>query len=120
MNEKSTPQEILTNENERPIIITIICIIGFLGALGSINIIFSESAITLGATYMTYLMVSIIVGLFCMVGFWKMKKWAVYTYAGMTAFGQGVLVSLDLWSLKAFIVPAIIILIVSAYIDRMT
>lgn len=69
--------------SERPIAITIICVLGFIGAALTIPLIFSSAAGAIGAWYPPYLALSAVVGLVCMIGLWKMMKWSVFVY---TAF----------------------------------
>ena len=51
-----------------------------------------------------------------MVGLWKMKKWAAYTYIGLTAANQIVLLVMGVWSIMALIIPAIVILFALTWI----
>ena len=55
-----------------------------------------------------------------MVGLWTMKKWAVYLYAGMTAFGQVVLLASGLWNPMSILLPAIVIAIMFSNLSKMS
>ena len=96
---------------KRPGIITAICIIGFLGILLSIPIIFYDIAKTIGSWYPPYLAFSAIVVLVCIVGMWKMKKWSIILYATFVGINQIVLMAIGVWNVMAILLPAIIIAI---------
>jgi len=118
-------QEILDQTNEagnnrkRPIAITVICILGFIGAAFTIPIIFSDIARQVGSWYPPYLGLSTVIGLVSMLGLWKMKKWAAYTYTGFAALNQIVLLTMGVWNIMALIIPGIVIGIVLAHINKM-
>ena len=111
-----------TNEiadKSRPIAITIVCILGFLGAAVAIPLVFSQISPNLGSWYPPYLGFSTIVGLITMIGLWKMKKWAVYTYTIFVAINQLVLMSMELWNMSSLFFPAIVVAIAITYLNRM-
>ena len=96
---------------KRPGIITVICIIGFIGALIAIPMAFSEIASSIGAWYPPYLAFSAMVGLVCMIGLWMMKKWSIVAYTIFVAINQVVLIAMGVWNLFALIIPGIVIAI---------
>ncbi|WP_428741141.1 hypothetical protein [Tenacibaculum sp.] len=118
-------QEILDQMNnrvdskKRPIVITIVCVIGFIGAVFAIPMIFSDTARQIGSWYPPYLGLSAIIGLACMLGFWKMKKWAAYTYTGFVTLNQVVLLIMGVWNIMALIIPGIVIGITLSYVNKM-
>lgn len=118
-------QEILdqTNENpdskKRPTAITVTCVIGFIGAAFTIPLIFSNIAGQIGSWYPPYLGLSAVLGLICMIGLWKMKKWAAYTYTGFVVMNQVVLLAMGVWNVMALIIPGIVIGIALAHVNKM-
>jgi hypothetical protein len=118
-------QEILdqTNENpyskKRPTAITVICVIGFIGAVFTIPLIFSDIAGQIGSWYPPYLGLSAVLGLVCMIGLWKMKKWAAHTYTGFVALNQVVLLEMGVWTIMSLIIPGIVIGIALTHVDKM-
>lgn len=104
----------------RPTPITVICIIGFLGALVSVPLIFSPIAKDIGSWYPPYLGFASAVGLVCMVGLWMMKKWAVYTYIGFVAINQVVMLVMGVWNIMALVLPAIIIFFALKHVSKMS
>ena len=109
-----------TQPAARPVAITVICILGFIGAAITLPLIFSATAAGIGSWYPPFLGLSALVGLICMIGLWKMKKWAAFLYAALVAVCQIVLLSMGLWSAFSFLVPAIIIAIAFANLSKMT
>jgi hypothetical protein len=110
----------LTEIAERPTSITVICVIGFVGSLIALPLIFSPVAQQLGFGYLLYLGLSSFVGLVCMFGLWMMKKWAVYTYTGLAALNQIVLLAMGLWSVMALLMPAVVIFYALKHASKMS
>jgi hypothetical protein len=109
----------LENPHKRPIAITIICVIGFIGAVLAVPLIFSETARGIAPWYPALLGVSSVIGLACMIGLWMMRKWAVYTYTAFAAVNQVILIATGLWNPVALLIPAIIIVVMFIYVSRM-
>jgi len=107
-------------KSKRPTSITVICVLGFIGAAFSIPLIFSDVARQLGSWYPPFLGLMSALGLACMIGLWKMKKWAAYTYTGMVALNQIVLLATGLWNIFAILLPAIVIFFALRNVSRMT
>ncbi|MGB3493606.1 MAG: hypothetical protein WBA57_12815 [Elainellaceae cyanobacterium] len=112
--------ETTAKKGKRPTSITVVCIIGFIGALLTVPLIFSPLVQQIGAWYPPYLGFSAVVGLACMVGLWMMKKWAAYTYIGFFALNQVVLLAMGSWNVMALLIPAIVIFFVLKNVSKMT
>ncbi|HOY48919.1 MAG TPA: hypothetical protein PL185_03070 [Flavobacteriales bacterium] len=108
------------NTQERPVIITVICILGFLGAAITIPLIFSELAKSVATWYPFYLAFAATIGLICMLGLWKMKKWAALLYTAFVAMNQLLLYTLGAWTLFSFIVPAVVVAIALSQLNKMS
>ena len=117
MNSPSIPTE--PNPSTRPTAITVICVIGFIGALIVLPVIFTDAARRIGAWYPPALAFSAVVGLICMVGLWQMRRWAVFTYAAFCVLNQIVLISMGVWSPFALILPGIVVAISFSYLSKM-
>src|SRR5262249_5340152 len=111
--------EAAIDPHKRPIAITIICIIGFIGVVFTVPLLFMDVIRTLPSWYPVLLAVSAVIGLACMIGLWMMQKWAVYTYTGFAAINQVILIATGLWTPVTLIVPAIIIAVMFGYLSRM-
>jgi hypothetical protein len=113
------PIETTTTTITRPTAITVICVIGFIGGLFTIPLIFSEVAGNIGAWYPRYLAFSAVVGFICMVGLWNMKRWAVFSYTGFVALNQLVLLVMGVWNVLALVIPGIVIAIAFMHLSKM-
>ncbi|MCL7422462.1 MAG: hypothetical protein M8364_16350 [Methylobacter sp.] len=109
-----------TETAERPIAITVICVLGFIGALLAVPMIFSPVAQQIGSWYPIYIGLTSLIGLVCMIGLWMMKKWAVYTYTGLVALNQIVLLAMGLWSSMALLMPAVVIFFALKHVSKMS
>ena len=109
-----------SKKTQRPISITIICVVGFIGTFITIPLIFSPIAEQIGSWYPPYLGFASIVGLACMVGLWMMRKWAAYTYTGLVAFNQIFLLIMGLWNIATLLIPGIVIFFALKNSPKMT
>ena len=112
------PHEVVNNK-QRPTAITVICVLGFIGSAFTIPMIFSDIAELIGEWYPPYLGLSAGIGLFSMIGLWKMKKWAAYTYTGLVVINQFVLFTMGVWSIMALLIPAIVVGIALYHVNKM-
>jgi len=98
---------------KRPAPITIICILGFFGALVAIPMFFTDQAKSVGAWYPPFGVFSTILGFVSLVGLWKMKKWGFYLYVALAIFNQIVMLIKGIWSPYGLMLPVLLILIVA-------
>jgi hypothetical protein len=105
--------------SQRPVAVTVICVLGFIGAAFTIPLIFSDAARGIGAWYPPYLAFSAVVGLVCMIGLWKMMKWSVFAYTAFVILNQCVLMAMGAWNILALLIPAIVIVIAFMYLPKM-
>ena len=121
MEQQNINEQVIENseKNKRPIAITVICVLGFIGAALAIPVIFSDIAKQIGSWYPPYLAFSAVVGFVCMVGLWQMKKWAAYAYAGLFVLNQIILLAMGVWTVMALILPAIVVGIALSYVKKM-
>lgn len=103
----------------RPVAITVICVVGIIGALFTIPLVFSDIARQIGAWYPPYLAFSAVIGGVCMVGLWKMRRWAVFIYTAFCAINQIVLLLTGHWNVFAILLSGIVIAIGFSYLSRM-
>jgi hypothetical protein len=106
----------------RPPAITGICILGFMGvALSLISLIgaMATSAISLPGWYPPYLLVGSMISLTGMIGMWKMRRWGAWTYTGLVAVNQVVLLATGFWSILALVIPGIVVAIALSHLQQM-
>jgi hypothetical protein len=111
--------DILQKKKKRPTAILVMCILNIIGALFVVPLVFSNTALRIGTWYPAFLGASTIVGLLCTIGYWKMKKWAVYTYASLFIVGQIIMILTGIWTISSVIFPAIFLLILMNYFNLM-
>lgn len=102
-------------KTKRPIAITIVCIVGFLGLLVLVPFFFSDAAKQVATWYLIYLGISSIIGLSCFVGIWKMKKWGVLGYSAMFLINQVIMILVGLWTLLGLVIPIVILGVIWFY-----
>jgi len=93
-------------ENKRPILVTIICILGFIGVplsiLSSIFTMIPGVASIIGeAVPLWYSIFSIILAIFYLVGLifiWKMRKWALIYYTTLAVLDYIIMFSIGIGS----------------------
>jgi hypothetical protein len=103
---------------DRPLLITLVCFYLLLGNIVNGWFLISDDMRYYSALSIGYIIASLIVGLICMVGFYKMEKWTVFLYAFYILVSQLILVAAEKWTLMA-LVPFIALVIMLSYIGRM-
>jgi hypothetical protein len=116
---EASQTQVAEDPHKRPIAITIICILGFIGAALTLPALFLEEVRNIAPWYPVLVVVSSVIGLACMIGLWMMQKWAVYAYTALTAAGQVILIATGLWNVFSLILPAIIVIVMFMYLSRM-
>ena len=104
---------------KRPVAVTVICIIIWIGAAFTVPLLLSDAARAIGPWYPPLLGVSALIGTVCSIGLWKMRKWGAYAYIALTAIVQVILTMTGLWSPRALLLPAIVIVVMLIYLSRM-
>ncbi|MFH1170450.1 MAG: hypothetical protein V1704_02735 [Candidatus Vogelbacteria bacterium] len=108
----------------RPTIITIICVFGFVAVLFILSSLFMSSArleITqqYGSTFLPITIFTTLLGLIGLVGYWKMRKWGVYFYTAMVVVSitHGLIVGIS--GIQSYIGPLVIVLVGLINLERM-
>ncbi|MGB3588376.1 MAG: hypothetical protein WBA23_17635 [Tunicatimonas sp.] len=97
---------------ERPIAVTVICILGFVGAGLSVPMAFSDVAKQIGSWFPPYSSSIAAMSLICMIGFWFTKRWAIYAYIGLVVLNQIVLIYMDEWHILTLVFQGIIVAVI--------
>jgi hypothetical protein len=103
------------NEDERQIprerssMIEILCVLGFITALFVIPECFA-GVMRQGASFSSLVDAFFsLVFTFCLVGFWKMRRWAVFIYAGAWVIYEIILIVTGHWSALTVPIPVLLI-----------
>ena len=113
------PESLPASPSRRPIAMTAICVLSGMGILFTILLIFSEASASIGAWYPPFLAASAAVGAACTVGFWLMRRWAVYLYTGVLCLSQIVLLAMGAWNIVALLIPLAVVIIGFIYLPHM-
>lgn len=98
---------------QRPLSITIICVLGFFATIAlSWSILYPSFSITVqhfGVVFTSYMAISIAILFICMSGLWIMKRWAVYLYTALAAINQIALFVFRRWNMASILVALIVL-----------
>ena len=104
-------------EQERPAIITALCLVGFIGApLGLVGTAMLTYSFDWIFGYAVCFTVARIV---CMIGYWKMKRWGVTAYLILGLAHEWFLIHVGAWSLRVLFWQASVYTIGYWYLPRM-
>jgi len=109
----------LKNDTKRPVLITIICVIGFIAAILTFIMAFSGTTKLIGSWYPVYLIATRVITIIGIIGLWKMKKWAAYTYIAVLTLNQFILIALGTWNAIGLIFPAVVAGVILSQIKKM-
>lgn len=104
---------------KRPLLITIICILGFIGGILVIPIVFSPMVEEIATWYPYYFAFTALVGFISLLGLWFMKKWGAYSYAGLTILNQIIALVMGLWNFMVLLIPFIVVVVSFIHISKM-
>ena len=114
------PIEAAKLASRRPVVITVICVIGFIGGLLVVPRIFGDTARSIGAWYPLHLAFSAAAGFVCFIGLWKMRRWGVFAYTGFFLVNQAFMLAMGVWSIYALVIPGVFIAIMFSKIEKMS
>lgn len=105
---------------KRPSSITLISIFGIISGLLSFYYVFQNDiqGPSLGKT--VFFVLGGIVFLACGIGFWLMKKWAVYTYIVFAIVDQIFLLATGRWNILGLLISVIVIYIGYRHLSEMS
>lgn len=125
MNPQSENKDQLTHLVEekpgRPVAITVICILGFIGAgLAVIGLLATMSFfMAFGIGYFIFLIASVALGLLSLIWMWQMKKKGAYLYAANFVLGQIMtVVFVGTWTMSAGFFIALAVTAIALYYSK--
>lgn len=105
---------------ERPAIITIICLLAFIGTVGVVrNVLFARKGLEFGAWFPFYMLLHTALVLAASLALWKMKKWGVYLYIFSIVEGQAVMLMIGLWGIISLILFSGLLAVLLYYLPEM-
>jgi len=109
-----------TEKPKRPSLITLVSVFGIYTGLLSFYFIFRDGIQELALGNTLIFALGGIVFLVCGVGFWLMKKWAVYTYAVFAVINQVALLVMERWNIFSLLISAIIVYVGYKHLAKMS
>jgi hypothetical protein len=103
----------------RPVIITVLCVLGLIAAAANVPTIFAEVARKVGAWYPPFLTLSVVVTVVCVIGLWKMRRWAVLLYTGFALAVLVIALMIGAWNTTAQLVRFAVIIIMFSQFPKM-
>src|SRR4051812_43375736 len=89
---------------ERPALITIICLLGFFGVIGTLrNVFFSPWVKAVGAWFQFYFFLHGAIVLVASIGLWRMRKWGVYLFVLTIVEAQVVMILIGVWGIISLV-----------------
>ncbi len=114
-----------SEKNQRPLLITIVCIFGFIGGILVFLGLFIGAARDpviqqYGPSVIPITIVSGLFGLGGLIGFWMMRKWGLYVYSANLVFGiiSGMIVGMP-FSI-GYILPIFVAILGFIYFKQMS
>jgi len=108
------------NKPKRPSSISLISVFGIYGGFLLFYSIIKTGIQEVGVLNTTFFAFSGIGLLVCGIGFWFMKKWAVYTYAVFAAINQVALLVMGRWNIFSFLISAIVVYVGYKHLSKMS
>jgi hypothetical protein len=107
-------------KTKRPSSITLISIFGIIGGLLSFYYIFTGGIVGLDVWNTLFLGLIGVVFFICGIGFWLMKKWAVYVYAVFGIIDQILLLLMGRWNIMSLLIPALVVYVGYKNLSKMS
>ncbi len=107
---------------KRPVIISIVCIMGFIGSLFSFLWVFSPFIKNLGDWYPALFGIINTCGFVAYIGVWHMKRWGIHLYAVAFFSRTSIYILIDdmgTFTIIGIIVSVIFITVMSLFYKRM-
>jgi len=109
-----------TTKSRRPSTITLISVLAVYGGIMLFWFIFQAGVQGFGIGNTIFYGFGGIMFIVCGIGFWLMKKWAVYLYAVFAVSNQIVLLLTGKWTVMTLVIPAIIVFVGYKNLSKMS
>jgi hypothetical protein len=105
-------------KQKRPVVITVICILYFC-FIALIIPALARNTTTVKSFSFLMVTVYLLTTVICIIGLWKMQKWAVYSFIALTILAQVFTLSTGNWNLTTNIIPTICSVILLFHLKKM-
>jgi hypothetical protein len=110
----------VAEQPKRPSSITLISVFAIYSGLLSFYFVFRDGVQGLGPGNALFFILGGIIFLACGIGFWMMKRWAVYTYMVFAIIDQIILLLIGRWNLLGLLIPIIVIYVGYRHLSKMS
>ena len=104
---------------KRPVLITTVCIIGFIWIVGSLPAVFSPSIKKLGDWYPALFGFLVAACFISYIGLWHMKRWGAHVFIGAFFLKEIILIIIDDVSYPGIVISVFFIACMTAYYKKM-
>lgn len=105
-------------KSERPILLTFICIAGFVSCSLSTIFIYAPEVLNVGKVYAFFRSIYFASLAVCFGGFWMMRRWAVWAFAACFVTNQLVCLTFRTWDTHTLL-PMLLFAVAVFYHKRM-
>lgn len=103
----------------RTAVITVLCVIGFAGAVLTVPVLFSPGVRAVGDWYPVFLGWAALASLGCVAAMWRMYRLGVYFYAFFALANQLVTLYMQVWRWPDLVVPAVFLGLALTQVPKM-
>ena len=108
-----------TQPASRPMILTVICVVLFLGSLMALQVAFTDDFKGLASTVRYLYLASVVMTIVAAIGIFAMRRWGVILYAVASIGGQAAVLMFGWWNPISMILALLIIAVCSVYFRSM-
>lgn len=105
--------------NQRPKLITIICIIDSIKFFLALPILYESYVFHINDTLIYYYISTTFLSLIALFIIWKMKVMGIYFYLSIFIVNQLILISLNQWDIYQSLLPFVFLIIGFCYLKKM-
>ena len=110
----------VTSQSKRPSSITLISVLAIYSGILAFYFVFSSGIQNLSLGNAAFYVLGGAVFLVCGIGFWLMRKWAVYTFAIFGVIDQVILLLTGRWNVISLLVLIIVVYVGYRNLSRMS
>ena len=111
--------EITEERPRRPLVITIFCAIAIIICAAAIPKFFTTANRARPEWLQLVALLALVATVVCVIGVWKMRKWAVLAYTGLCIAGLLFTAMMGVWSLTGSLVRTAIVVILLSQMSKM-
>jgi hypothetical protein len=104
---------------KRPMILTVICVVLFIGSMMAMQAVFNDDFHGLPRTVRYLYLASVILTVISVLGIFLMRRWGIVLYAATSVVGQAILISFGWWNPIQLLIALLICAVGFMYFRQM-